>query len=613
MHLRNCRLLPGCVIVLLAIAMPAAATTPDPTQSPAASEQPSPEQTKLLALMKQQMDAAVRAIVAGRFDEAIRLAKDAIHTAGKDKSAVGPYEVLANALYQKHDVDGAIAALKKAIEIDPTHGAAYASLGGIAMNAGHPDQAKQYLEQALRVTPDLPGAHERLGVLLQQQGDSAGAIREYELGLLNTAPDYVGAKISLADLYNRTGRTADTVRLLEPIVNPTSKNVTELMILGNAFIATGQANKALPLLSAALQLDRNNIGAGLALGTAQRMAGLNNAALDRLQQVIKATPGLAIARYELGLTYIAMARYPEAREALTAAAKLDPKSMEIAAMLGEEMMLEGKIDQAIAQFQELTKRDDAVLSVYVSLATADMAAKRAADAETALREAAARFPNNPDAFGRLGNLLAQQGRYDEALKMLNQGTQLAPNDPRLLNDIALVQLRLGHNDEALKAARQLVLVDPTGIGPRFLLASIIEVSGDKTEAIAIYRSILVDDPNQAQALNNLASCLIDTGDAKEAVPVARRAAEILHDDADVTDTLGWALLQSGEVPEALLQLRTANRLRRDDPTLLYHLAIAQKMSGDLQTARATLNTALQLPGEFKDAPAARALLAEVSK
>jgi tetratricopeptide (TPR) repeat protein len=595
-------------------AVPAVATVPDATDAPTDAAAPTPEQAKMLAAMKQQLDAAARAIAAGHLDDAVRLARAAIATAGPDKRSVAGYEMLANALYQKHDVDGAIAALKRALEIDPTHGALYASLGGIAMNAGNRDQARQYLEQALKVTPDLPGAHERLGVLLEQAGDVPGAIREYEAGLLKTSPDYVGTKVALADLYNRTGRAAEAVRLLEPIVKPeTSRSVPALMVLGAAYVNTKQLNKALPLLSMAQQLDRDDVRTGLALGAAQRMAGLNSASLDRLQQVVKAAPNSATARYELGLTYVALADYPAAREQLTLAAKIDDKSIPIVAMLGEVMLLQGKPDDAIPLFQDLVKRDGVGQGVYFGLATAYMAVQRPADAEAALRNAVARFPTDPVGYARLGSLLAQQGSYEAALKTLGEGNKIAPDDPPLLSDTALVQAQLGHPDDAIAVARHLVRVDPKGVGSRFLLANLLEANGGEKEAITIYRTILADAPDHADALNNLAWCLTDTGDAEAAVPLARRAAELRHDSADVADTLGWSLLHAGQTAEAVMQLKTANRLRHDDPTLLYHLAIAERDAGDRQAARAAVITALDLPGKFKDAGEARKLLTQLSE
>ena len=298
MHFRKCRL-PVCLLALLAAATPAAAALPDATQAPGAAPELTPEQARVAAVMKAQLEAADRALVAGRLDEAIRLSKQVIAAVGNNKGAVAGYELLASALYQKHDAEGAVAALKKALEIDPASGSALASLGGISLNAGHIDEAKQYLQRALQVTPDLPGAHERLGMVLQQQGDLVGATREYELGLLKTPPGYVGAKLELADLYNRQGRPADAVRLLEPIVRPDSKDKWALALLGTAYLGAGHPNEAMPLLSSAQLFSPDDAGIGLALGTAQRMAGLDSAALDRLQRVVKAMPTSAVARFEL--------------------------------------------------------------------------------------------------------------------------------------------------------------------------------------------------------------------------------------------------------------------------------------------------------------------------
>ena len=324
-------------------------------------------------------------------------------------------------------------------------------------------------------------------------------------------------------------------------------------------------------------------------------------------------PASAVARFELGMTYVALGQFPQAHEAFAAAARLDPKSTGIAQMLGEAMLREGKPDDAIALFQERVKRDGAALPDFVGLANAYLAAKRPADADAAMRDAVARFPSDPEAYGRLGTMLAQQGNLDEAVKVLGDGSRLAPDDPRLLKDTALTQARLGHTADAITAARHLVAVQPKNTDARFLLGSLIEASGDKPEAMKIYRAILADNPDHADALNNLASCMTDTGDAKAAVPLARHALQLMPDSPDVTDTLGWALLQAGNVAEAVMQLKAANRLRGNDPALMYHLAIAQKQAGDSQAARATLVAALKLPGEFKDAAAARALLAEVSK
>jgi tetratricopeptide (TPR) repeat protein len=588
-----------CCLVAVAVAPCARATAEDATAKAAA--------------VQSEVEKARQALAAQRSKEAIALAKEAIATAGSDKRAAPAYEVLASALYQTKDANGAVAALKQALQIDRMYSPAYVSLGGIAFSEGHLPEARQYLEQALKIDPSLLAAHERLGLVLQGMGDRDGAIREYELGLLKTKPDYMGAKVNLGELYIAAGRPADAVRLLEPLVKPGTQDKRALLALANAYLESGQAKQALPLYSSALLYERSDMGVALALGTAQRIAGLNDAALDQLQQVVKNTPDSGMAWYQLGLTYAAAQRYADAKTAFVKAIEIDPKAIPFRMALGEAMLAAHEPSAALAVFQEITQSDAAGLPAYDGIARAYVALERPADAEATYRDVVARFAKDPQAYVRLGAILVQHGKNDEALKVLGEGSQLAPDDPNLLGNTALAEWHAGRLADGIATARRLVDSQRGNVNARVLLGTLLDANGDKAQAIALYHEVLAENPNNAQALNNLASSLTDTGEAKAAVPLARQAMTLWPDSADVADTLGWALLKSGQTTEALMMLKTASALRPRDPLLMYHLAVAQKEARDPQAARATLTSALALPGEFTDAAAARALLGELSK
>ena len=583
------------------------AATPGPGAH-ATAEDP----TTKTAEIQGDIDRARMALAANRIKEAVALAAEAAKMAGTDKIAAVAYEVLASGLYQGHDVNDAITALKRALQIDPAYTPALVSIAGIEFSAGHLPEAEQYLEQAIKISPDLMPAHERLGMVLRAMGDRSGAMHEYELGLLKTPPDYVGAKFELGQLYIAAGRPADAVRLLEPLVNQKSGK-SALVVLGDAYVMTGQAKKAVPLFSQALLYDRNDNGVALALGTAQRLAGLDNAALDRLQGLVRDAPEAALAWYQLGLTYAAMQNYDDAKAALVKAIELQPKSLDFRGALGETLLGAHEPTAALAVFQEMTKADDASVAAYDGVARSYTALDRPADAEAAYRDAVARFPKDPLAYARLGRLLVLDKKDAEALKVLTDGSALAPDEPALLGDTAMAQWHLGRRDDAIATARRLVNARPKDPHAKFLLGMLVEDSGDNAQAITLYHEVLAEDPRNSDALNNLANCLIDSGDARGAVAVARQAMDILPNNADYTDTLGWALLKSNQMTEALMMLKMANGLRPRDQTLMYHLAIAQKQSGDAQGARATVVDLLGLPGQFKDAAAAHALLDELSK
>jgi tetratricopeptide (TPR) repeat protein len=81
------------------------------------------------------------------------------------------------------------------------------------------------------------------------------------------------------------------------------------------------------------------------------------------------------------------------------------------------------------------------------------------------------------------------------------------------------------------------------------------------------------------------------------------------------DALAWALFKSGDCRAALPEAQAANALGTADPELRYHLGAIAACSGDRALARAALRRALAPNPNFHplDAPAARRLLAEVSR
>ena len=73
---------------------------------------------------------------------------------------------------------------------------------------GRPRDGAEHLRRALAVRPDLPAAHNGLGLCLAQLGDHDGALRQYDLALL-LKPDHPHARFNRAMQLLRRGRYAD--------------------------------------------------------------------------------------------------------------------------------------------------------------------------------------------------------------------------------------------------------------------------------------------------------------------------------------------------------------------------------------------------------------------
>src|SRR5262249_5547689 len=96
------------------------------------------------------------------------------------------YTNLGAALRDKHDLEGAIASYKKALELDPKYAPAHYNLG-IALRAkGRLDEAVAEYRQAVRFKTGHPESHLHPGLILQEQGrfdEALAALRRgHELG-----------------------------------------------------------------------------------------------------------------------------------------------------------------------------------------------------------------------------------------------------------------------------------------------------------------------------------------------------------------------------------------------------------------------------------------------
>ena len=216
-------------------------------------------------------------------------------------------------LFLQGESDAALVALKRSVELDPQRSSAFTKLGSIELDIGDLGEARRILERALVLNGDEKFAHQRLGVVLERQGDRAGAIREYGLAIAGEPSQVVTAKVDLGRLYNLDGRFTDTIALLEPGVTPQSSDPAALLVLGTAYLGVGNTAKALPLMWGTQTRFPNDPSATLSVGIAERAAGQLDASVFDLKHAIDLKKDWSTAYYQLGLTYLAQSKYPKLR------------------------------------------------------------------------------------------------------------------------------------------------------------------------------------------------------------------------------------------------------------------------------------------------------------
>jgi Flp pilus assembly protein TadD len=190
-----------------------------------------------------------------------------------------------------------------------------------------------------------------------------------------------------------------------------------------------------------------------------------------------------------------------------------------------------------------------------------------------------------------GRALAQVGRLEEALSLMQKAAGLAPDEGAPRSRMALLLGQLGRNPEALEAAAQGVALSPDETWPLLIQSLVQGAAGREREALATALSAVALEPDSGAAHRQAAHAACLLKDWKTARPHAERALELDPDDADSHEELGRVLLGEKNWTEAEAALRQAIAIDGPTPELLNDLAVAVERQGRKKEAVELLHDA----------------------
>jgi predicted Zn-dependent protease len=159
------------------------------------------------------------------------------------------------------------------------------------------------------------------------------------------------------------------------------------------------------------------------LGNLYRNQGKHEESIKEWQAAIAKRPSDLDLERELAATVLAGKDYLRAESSLRSLIEKSPDNAELLWMLGEALMAQQKLEDAITPLEKSAKLNPALLAARASLGRALLAANRAADAVPHLRAA---LPADRDGslHFQLSRALAAQGKTAEAAQLAQKSQQL---------------------------------------------------------------------------------------------------------------------------------------------------------------------------------------------
>jgi tetratricopeptide (TPR) repeat protein len=479
-----------------------------------------------------------------------RTAQPPASSANSTKVAEAYDQFLLARHYEDDNVDLAIAAYKRAMELDPRAADIPAELAALYLRENKVQEALTAAEQAVKIAPDNREGNRVLGVIY-------AALAE---GSQGDTPRGRGNQTQPRNTAQTADNVAKAIRHLElAIAHPEGEADPNVRAtLSRLYMQAGQFDKAIPLLTGLVNQEPQWQDGPLLLAEAYAGSGKNADAIAWLKEKSADDPRLLPPLADF---YEREHRWPEAAATYEQAVRRAPRNNELKARYASALMNAGGREAAAKARGVLNELLAAQPHDGRALYLLSQAERRLGDlpaAEKTARRVIAEDAKSPWGYYALAESLEERHQYQAVIDELT-----AP--------VAEFRTRAG----ATAFERGLLLPH---------LGFAYQELGQMDKAIAVFEEAKQASPNDPSVAAYLIEANIAAKKYAAAAALARAASQDHPDDLRLARLEAQALRQSGKLDEGSAVLENAAKRHADDPTA--YVALAQYYADADRSAKA---------------------------
>ena len=440
-----------------------------------------------------------------------------------DPKNVRAHAILGGKYAATSDLTNAIVELKKAVELDPYEIENYVILGAVYLTAGQPSEAEATCKRAVEANPKSPDARMALGQFYFSQHRMA----EAEAATRTAAeldPRAVFPRLFLARIYLATGKPSDAEILYKQLKTIAADDPQAYQALGIFYASTGQKEKA-----------------------AIEFRALSNS-----------KPNDSKVKMLLIDTLIDLGKIQEAKAVNQELIKVNAGGPQGSMVEGRILIVQGKYEQAAAEFQKALHADPKSAVSYYYLGVAQNLLGFPSQAKSSWVRALELAPQLTEAQLALADLDANTGNYDEALRL----TEASLNSNLLLAHL--------------------------------IRAKVLLAKGDTKGGEAELQTVLARDPASLPALTMLVNLRIRESRPQEVLPRISKLVEQYPQNAGLRFLLAGVYFRLNELGNAEANAARAVMLDRQTPDGYTLLANIHKAQGSVEKAKGDLQAAIDV-------------------
>ncbi len=508
------------------------------------------------------------------------------------------------------DLSGAVADAEHAVGVAPEDDDAVALLAALYQRQGNSERATQLLAEAVGKRPasiDL-----RQALASQYLASGQNSLCEAQLQqIIRLAPRELPRRYLLATFYNRTHDINAAQRVLEAAVADFPTDVSVKLTLADFLSRERSHEQGADVLRDFLRHDPKNDELRLGLATLLQRDGAPEQAMASYKEVVEhdsTSAAALVARDRMAALEIVRGHAGAARDLVDAALMQSPRDADALMMRAQLALQSHDPAAAVADLRAVLRDNPNAREAQRALARAYYANGDGTLAEETLRAALQRAPADIALRLELGQLLAQLGKRQDTVTLIEETARAAPREPGVREALIRAYLAAGDLPAARAAAQELKGMQPEAAGAYYLAGLVAQQQDRLEDARREFERALSLKPGAVDVLTALTRLQLGHDQAPLAIARLRTILGSDPKNVPVANLLGEALLATRSYPEAIAVLTAAITLAPRWAPPYHNLAMAHLRGGDPIQAETAYRAGLaQMPFE----PALTSGLAEL--
>ncbi|KAL5604759.1 hypothetical protein BROUX41_001899 [Berkeleyomyces rouxiae] len=248
-------------------------------------------------------------------------------------------------------------------------------------------------------------------------------------------------------------------------------------------------------------------------GTFRCLVGKHEDAMEDVTKSIELDDSMTQSYIKRASMNLELGRPEEATADFQAVAAKDPNDPDVYYHRAQLHFIKSEFNEAAKDYQKSIDLDRDFIFSHIQLGVTQYKMGSVASSMATFRRCVKNFPNVPDVYNYYGELLLDQGNFNEAIEKFDEAIKIEKSaSPMSMNVLPLINKAL----------------------------AIFQWKQDFAEAEGLCQKALIIDPECDIAVATMAQLLLQQGKTVEALKYFRRAAEIARTEGEIVNALSYA-------------------------------------------------------------------------